>query len=291
MIHNLTGERGAGFWRATTSQTVVRARSITLQGREPVRRMKKQLRTDLAAKKGPRETAETVGNWILKLLYPPRCPVCDKIWADPEKLCCPSCAPNLPWVRGAVCLKCGKPVEKDAEYCRDCRVQKHQYTQGTAAFTYAGGLPDAVYRMKYQNRRDYLEFFTDSIIAACGQKIRRWNPQMILYVPMHWRRQGMRGFNQSELLAEHLGRKTGIPVEKGVLKCVRKTKAQKTLGRAERQKNLKGSFQVAAQLKNVRSVLVVDDIYTTGSTMDEIAGTLRQAGVVEVYFAVICVVD
>lgn len=111
---------------------------------------------------------------------------------------------------------------------------------------------------------------------------------MILPVPIHWRKRGRRGFNQSELLAEELGKMLNIPVRKDLLRCRRMTAAQKTLGRKERQQNLRGSFVPNGPIQGLRRVLIVDDIYTTGSTMDEIARVLKKAGVDEVYFAVLC---
>lgn len=176
----------------------------------------------------------------------------------------------------------------EQEYCRDCKSQSHVFTEGTAAFTYSGGLPDAVYRLKYQNRRDYRYFFAQAMAKCCGSKIRRWNPQVILPVPIHWRKRGRRGFNQSDLLAEELGKALKIPVQKDLLWCRRMTAAQKTLDRKERQQNLRGSFALKHPVPGIRRVLIVDDIYTTGSTMDEIARVLKAAGVAEVYFAVLC---
>lgn len=227
---------------------------------------------------------------ILELLYPACCPICDQILRPAEKSnhCCASCIQKLPWIAGAVCEKCGKPVLPEQEYCRDCRNQKHIFTRGAAAFTYSGGLPDAVYRMKYQNRRDYRYFFAQAMAKCCGSRIRKWNPQVILPVPIHWRKRGRRGFNQSELLAEELGKMLNIPVRKDLLRCRRMTAAQKTLGRKERQQNLRGSFVPNGPIQGLRRVLIVDDIYTTGSTMDEIARVLKKAGVDEVYFAVLC---
>lgn len=118
--------------------------------------------------------------------------------------------------------------------------------------------------------------------------LKRWNPQLIIPVPMHPRKKAARGYNQAELLAEKLSEQTGIPYEDQLLVCIKKTKVQKTLGQKERRRNLHGSFRAAGRIRNLDRVLVVDDVYTTGSTMDEIAGTLKAAGVRTVYFLVLC---
>lgn len=186
-------------------------------------------------------------------------------------------------------MKCGKPVgEPELEYCPDCQKTQHIFDQGAAVFTYSGCMPGSLYRLKAANRRDYITFFA-SAMAVKGRKwLSRWQPQLILPVPMHPQKRAARGYNQSELLARQLSEKTGIPYEPHLLACVKKTKGQKTLGQKERRKNLRGSFQVIGRIKKLERVLVVDDVYTTGSTMDEIARTLKAAGVGRVYFLVLC---
>ena len=186
-------------------------------------------------------------------------------------------------------MKCGKPVLKEQEYCGDCGRQQHFYRQGAAAFTYSDGLKDALYRMKFLNRRDYIDFFVDAMVMALQRKLNYWKPQVILPVPMHWKKKARRGYNQAELLACEISRRTGIPVEKNYIRCIRKNSEQKRLNRKERQKNLKGSFQVCKDLDGITRVLIVDDVYTTGSTMDELASTLKAAGIKEVYFILLCI--
>lgn len=202
--------------------------------------------------------------------------------------CCPDCRKKLPWIQGAHCMKCGKPVLREEEYCDDCRKQHHLFTQGAAAFTYSGGLPDALFRMKFRNRRDYLDFFADAMVWSSRSKLRLWRPQVIVPVPMHWRKKGRRGYNQAELLAERISRRTGIPMGKKLIRCVRMASEQKRLSRRERQKNLRDSFQIRQSLQGLERVLIVDDVYTTGSTVDELARVLKKAGAKDVYFLVLC---
>lgn len=237
------------------------------------------------------EYTKICGKKLLVLLYPQRCPFCDEVLGREEKkeLCCSSCREKLPWVKGPVCMKCGKPVgSAEAEYCPDCQKSHHIFDQGAAVFTYSGCMPGSIYRLKASNRRDYIDFFAAAMKRQSGKYLKRWQPQVILTVPMHPRKRAARGYNQAELLAERFGELTGIPVDQNILCCIRKTKVQKSLGRSARQKNLRGSFVVQKDLGNLRRVLVIDDVYTTGSTMDEIARTLKKAGVEQVYFWVLC---
>lgn len=228
---------------------------------------------------------------VLQLLYPPRCPFCDEILdvSERELLCCSICSRKIPWVTGARCMKCGKPVSScELEYCPDCQKTKHAYDRGAAVFRYSGCMPGSIYRLKAVNRRDYIGFFAEALYRSSRMYLKRWQPQVIIPVPMHPHKKAARGYNQSELLAKAFSKKTGIPYADDLLFCVKKTKVQKLLGQKDRKRNLRGSFAAKKSLRDLHTVLVIDDVYTTGSTMDEIAYTLKKAGVRYVYFFVLC---
>ncbi|MDO4321252.1 MAG: ComF family protein [Lachnospiraceae bacterium] len=232
---------------------------------------------------------KSVKNDLLALLYPPRCVCCDRILGVREGGCCSECAARLPWISGPSCMKCGKPVEtQEQEYCEDCRRYPHEFDRGAAAFTYTGMMRRSVYRMKHENRRDYLSFYAEAMVHALAGELMRWRPEVIIPVPMHPRKRRRRGYNQSELLAEHISRLTGIPMRKDLLRCVKLTSSQKLLDRKARMQNLKGSIEASENFPKLRSVLLVDDVYTTGSTMDEMAGVLKRAGAEHVFFVVLC---
>ena len=112
--------------------------------------------------------------------------------------------------------------------------------------------------------------------------------EAIVPVPIHSSRRRARGFNQAEVLAEILGDKLKIPVEPQMLTREKKTRPQKELSAAERLKNLSGAFAAGKECGRIKRVLLVDDIYTTGSTIEACARVLQSAGVETVYFAVIC---
>lgn len=228
--------------------------------------------------------------YLQKLFYPQRCVCCDTLLGRKENGCCPACAAKLPRIIAPACMKCGKPVVSGGEeYCDDCRKYVHKFERGVAAFTYTGSLRGSVYRMKTQNRRDYLEFFGQEMVRALQPVLRMWNPQLLVPVPMHPKKKRRRGYNQAELLAEEIHRLTGIPVERSLVRCIRQNTDQKTLDRRKRKKNLEGSFLAVRNLpEEVVRVLIVDDVYTTGSTVDEIAAVLRRAGAKKIFFVVLC---
>ncbi len=119
--------------------------------------------------------------------------------------------------------------------------------------------------------------------------LRSWQAEALIPVPIHKSRMRKRGFNQAALVAERMGERLGIPVEKDILVRVKKTKAQKNLSDAERRENLKNAFQVSGNELKLKRVVLVDDIYTTGSTLDAGASVLREAGAEKVYFLSICI--
>ena len=104
---------------------------------------------------------------------------------------------------------------------------------------------------------------------------------------MYRSKQRLRGYNQAEVFAKALGRSTGIPVDKKLLFRVRNTTPQKDLNEHERKYNLKNAFQLRADIVKYNKILLADDIYTTGSTMDEASKTLLEAGATKIYF--ICI--
>lgn len=236
------------------------------------------------------QKGKRAGELFSALLYPVHCPVCDRI--IPVKCggeVCPSCRERLPWVVQPYCMKCGKMVEDPrVEYCEDCLKHPHRYDRGIAAFQYTGGMRDSIRRMKFGNRRDYLDFYAASMLAQGERWLRLWRPDVIIPVPMHWKKKNRRGFNQSELLAEKIGQKTGIPVRTDIVKKCRDTKNQKELSLDERRKNLSGAFLLKKKPVGIHTVLIVDDVYTTGSTVDAISSVLRQGGVKHIYFLTIC---
>ncbi len=231
---------------------------------------------------------------ILHLLFPPRCPVCDKVlyssvFLEPEK-CCPSCEKIPEYVREPVCKKCGKPIENEQEeYCYDCEKHKRQYVQGKALWLYKGKMKQSMYRFKYQNRREYAHFYSSELVRVYGEWIRRQGIEAIVPIPLHRTKKQQRGYNQAELVAEEIGRQMGLPVYDNLLKRVRKTKVQKNLSDTERKNNLKRAFKTYTNNVQLRYILLVDDIYTTGSTINEAAAELRKSGVDHVYCISVCI--
>lgn len=225
---------------------------------------------------------------VLDLLYPARCPVCDGVLLPGEEVC-RECLPKLRYVADPRCCKCGKPLQaEETEYCRDCMGGNHIYDSGLALYEYES-VKDSLYRFKYKGRCEYAGFYGKEIAARLGDRIADWHPDALLPVPMHKRKERMRGYNQARLLAEGVGAALHIPVRQDLMIRQKKTVPLKELDPAERQINLKRAFIIGRFDVKLKCIIIVDDIYTTGSTMDEMARVLKAAGVSRIHFLTLAI--
>lgn len=226
---------------------------------------------------------------ILDILFPRRCPVCGEIVRPAGSLICPPCFRELSFVKSPICKKCGKEIaDETMEYCEDCMSHRHAFEYGVALVNYDETARASMVQIKYKNKREYLDFYGTAVAVRYEKTIRRMGVDAIVPVPVHRSRLRRRGFNQAEILAEILGERLGIPVIPDCLERTRKTLPQKELSAMERLKNLSGAFQAGQVPVGVKSVLLVDDIYTTGSTIEACSRALKKAGAERVYFVVIC---
>lgn len=226
---------------------------------------------------------EQLDRKLLNLLYPLRCPICDEV-AEVRTLICPECQKKIHQVMEPVCKKCGKPLaDERREFCFDCQRKKHGFDQGKALWIYEKEVRESIYRFKYQNKREYGMVYGREMAKKYGTWIKSRGIQAIVPIPLHKKRKQKRGFNQAEILAKELGRCLGIPVRTDLLVRVMDTKPQKILNDTERKNNLKKAFKTTKSVVQLKYILIVDDIYTTGSTLDAAAAVLKESGVWEVY--------
>ncbi len=220
----------------------------------------------------------------LQLLFPLRCPVCDDIVTPFGEKICLSCLKKLKYVTPPRCLKCGKKLEEEEqEYCHDCSVRKHLFVRGRALYEY-DSVAASVYRFKYGNRREYADFYGEEVARYLGDFIRQVQPDVLIPIPLHPARKRKRGYNQALLLANAISRYTGVPVCDKILLRVKNTVPLKQLNPKERQNNLKKAFQLRGNDVKLKTIILIDDIYTTGSTMDEAALVLLKEGAEQIYF-------
>lgn len=224
---------------------------------------------------------------LMNLLYPQTCHFCGKL--DKRKIC-DKCAKDIEYINEPRCKKCGKPVRyKEQELCGDCQGRTFAFEQGKSIWLHKGNVRWSLYQFKYHNRRIYGEFYAEELNRLYGRKLKEWEIDVIIPIPLHKKRLRKREYNQTEIIAKHLGKITGIPVECKALMRIRNTSAQKELGSRERRKNLEGAFSVTKAWKRIPHVLLLDDIYTTGSTIDAAAQTLRKHGAEKIWFLTISI--
>lgn len=224
---------------------------------------------------------------ILDIFYPRCCPVCQKILKDQRRMICPECEKKLRPIGHPRCYKCGKPIE-EGEYCKDCQKHTHIFDQGRGIFVYDGIMRRSVTRYKYYGCREYGDFYAKVMYRYAWKNLNQWKPDLIVPVPIHKSKERLRGFNQAAYLAERLGCYTGIPVDTDLVQKVVKTKSQKKLNAMQRRKNLEKAFLVTKNIRG-KDILVIDDVYTTGSTIDAMAGCLRKRGAKNIYFLTVCI--
>ena len=223
----------------------------------------------------------------MELLYPKTCCFCGKISVQEI---CDSCKEKVSYIKEPRCKKCGKPIRyEEQEYCHDCQKQSFHYMQGRSLWIHKGAVPWSIYQFKYHNRRIYGKFYAKELYRVYGESIEEWGIDLIVPVPLHWRRRRKRGYNQAEIVARYLGELTGIPVDTRLVIRKKYTEPQKTLNNKERVKNLKHVFDVRKMTVRAKNILLIDDIYTTGSTIDAISKVLLEKGHNKVWFLTISI--
>lgn len=224
---------------------------------------------------------------LLNWLYPPRCVFCNNIIPIDKYNkfdVCSNCIEKIPFIKEPTCYKCGKNISQIKELCNDCSKTEHIYTKGWIALEYNDMTKEAIHRFKYNNFPRYSKTFAEIMYKAMKDKnILDYKFDLIVSVPIHKNRFNKRGYNQSELLAKELSSKLNVPY-KSLIKRIKDTKAQSSLSPKERYNNLKEAFEIdikeAFKINNTnKNILIVDDIYTTGSTINACANRLIDIGI------------
>lgn len=206
--------------------------------------------------------AAAFGEFVRDLLFPRKCPLCDEVvFAE------------------GFCDECREKLN----YLKDGgRVKREHLTEGRVLLEYSQIAP-AIYRFKYSGRREYARSFAAEIEKELGGLIRDWSADGIIAVPLHPKRQKKRGYNQAALLAKELSELLGVPFYDDLVTRVKNTIPLKELNASERQNNLKKAFKMLQNDVKLNTIIIVDDIYTTGQTVEEIAKLLQAAGVGRIY--------
>ena len=224
----------------------------------------------------------------VSLLYPSVCTICGRSVGAGEYLC-DQCEAKTVRIVAPFCQKCSEPFEgaiTSAFTCANCAHRTIYFDAAVAAYRGRGIVRQVIHEFKYGRKIHLRHLVARWLHAAldderlCGRRF-----DVIVPVPLHPARQRERGFNQASVLAELLSAQTSIPA-KPVLERIRYTTTQTALDRSERMENLHNAFRLRknADVRGLR-VLLVDDVLTTGSTLNECARLLKRAGALSVHAA------
>jgi ComF family protein len=214
----------------------------------------------------------------LAMLFPPRCEACGGFTPSGISLC-GDCGALWPALGSPHCVLCSEPFETGPDHrCARCFTDTPAFDRLRASGRYEGLLLDLVVRLKYRGEERLADLLGDRMAETAESR-----PDLILPIPLHAARLRERGFNQAVLLARRISRRRNVPMDSFFLKKTRPTPPQATLKIGERRRNLRGAFELADPSRVAgRSVLLVDDVATTGATLHEAASVLKAAGAASV---------
>lgn len=224
--------------------------------------------------------------WLLDIFYPRhiKCIFCSgELNENADKDTCENCADKLPFIYSA-CPKCGNVMNNgETGVCFECKTKNYEFEQAVAVFEYSGKVANAIHDFKYNGNKPNYEPIGEYMCETLAS----WGiePDLITYVPMTKTKQKQRGFNQAELLAKYIASHFAIPVA-GVVEKVKENLNQASLDSHDRQENVKGCFKVKKEYRDLlkdSTVLLIDDIFTTGATTNEVSKILKTAGVSKIY--------
>ena len=232
-------------------------------------------------------------SWIYKIedsLFPRDCPICEEIVEPRGQLICRKCLDRLSFIQNPVCEKCGKEILSTSQrLCFDCEHTVKSFEKGNGLLNYDDVSRRCMVRIKYENRREDMELFARLSAIKKGNDLKKIGADYLVPVPVHKSRLRQRGYNQAGLLAERLSQELDIPLGRDFLVRCRKTAAQKELNPEERYRNLQEAFTAGNIAADAGKVILIDDIYTTGATIETCTRVLKAAGVKEVYFYCLCI--
>ncbi len=251
-------------------------------------------------KKVLRGIIEESAEILFDFLFPPKCASCDRLVSAREKKgFCSECLSDIQWIEPPICTICGQPFgvindEKENDpkgsakravdhLCGDCLKNRYRFDMARSATVYRGKMREAIRRFKFSNMPELSRALVNVLFAndTVREAIRKLD--LVIPVPLHKDRLKQRGYNQALLLAREVSKKTGIRVEDHNLRRIRSTLPQVGLGRKERTRNVKGAFRLwKPDTIKEKNLLLLDDVFTTGNTLNECALELKKKGAAKV---------
>ena len=229
---------------------------------------------------------EGIVKGLIDLIFPPLCAFCGSPLAEDDRgEICPGCLRNVRFISPPICPKCGVPfISQSGEdhLCGQCLRRRWHFGSARALGLYDGPIREAIHALKYE-RKSFLAKPLVGLLDKGYPFMDYGSYDLLVPVPLHAKRLRERGFNQALVLGRAMARREGVPCTGFILRKTRPSAPQIHLSLRERQRNVKGSFAVAdpAKVRGKRALLI-DDVMTTGSTVNECTRELSKAGAAQV---------
>ncbi|MEI6896532.1 MAG: ComF family protein [Psychromonas sp.] len=228
---------------------------------------------------------------FIEALLPAQCLVC--ALSSNNKLICLDCEKSILSNRN-YCLHCALPLHKNADYCGDCLTKNYLFNHIHALGDYTKPLSTLIKQLKYQQQLitgELLAYLLLKSILLRYTKEQLLQFDLLLAVPLHPQKLRQRGFNQAQIICERLHKKLHIPLLEKQIVRIKKTIPQEGLSVTKRQDNLKGAFiynETSAQILTGKNVIIIDDVVTTGATLNSLCRVLKEKGVNDIIIFCIC---
>ncbi len=232
-------------------------------------------------------------NKIISLIYPPKCIFCNSIMPIGTDIeICNYCYGKIKFIKGKTCIICGQELDKRTlnNKCFDCRRSNYYFEHNISPCRYNSNIRQAIINLKFFGKKRYAKTLGQLMIKKLKENTEMPIINIVTYVPLNNKKKIERGFNQAQLLAKELAGYTNCKTAKNLLIKTKATLPQEKLNKHQRLKNIKGVFKVKD--KNIikdKVILLVDDVYTTGATVNECAKVLKTAGACKVYVITVAI--
>lgn len=216
--------------------------------------------------------ARQLADTFFDFIFPPTCATCKKV----GQLFCDACRLDIQWIKGPICEKCGRLQKRPIPSCPLCIQQPLPLQQIRAALLFAPPIQPLIHKLKYENMFGLAPILAELMVQAWP--LWRIEIDLVIPIPLHPKRQQKRGYNQSEKLARHFCFLLGLTYEAEILRRIRDTQPQVGLNATHRLQNVEAAFEAKQEIVEGKTILLIDDVCTTGATLSAAAEALMQAG-------------
>lgn len=235
-------------------------------------------------------------NFIIDFIFPPTCVICDEVYAKKrfieEEYICDLCRKRIRFLDKfeTRCKKCSRPVDNNSIICPACQVIRYKYDIAIASTIYEKQMREALLSYKFAGQFYKYKTFAKLMLSEMNKHSYLPNFDIIVSVPSTKKRNKHKGFDHIEPIAKYISRALKVRYERKGVRKIKETPPQSTLTFKERFLSVKGAYKLNKKLNfKAKSVLLIDDIYTTGATASEIAGLLKRSGAKFVAVLTLCI--